>query len=260
MLSKAEIQFIRSLQQKESRIASGMFVAEGHKIVTEMIAAGIVPEMLITGEEWISLNDAVVSRHREKVKVASVKDIERCSSFKTPQDVIAVSRIPLPQTIGDVNGSLVLALDDVQDPGNTGTILRIAAWFGIRYVLCSEACADLYNPKVIQASMGAFYKVNVVYGSLPGILTELKKKGYSIAGTFTNGQPLNNFDPPSSLVVVMGNESRGVTKSVRDIADISLTIPSFSAEGSGMESLNVSAAASILCYELSQKHSDGNRK
>ncbi len=260
MLNKAEIKFVRSLQQKESRISSGMFVAEGHKIVSEIIAAGIVPEMIIANEEWISSNNNIVNRLGEKVKPASEKDIERCSSFKTPQNVIAVCKIPAGKTPDNINGSLVLALDDVQDPGNTGTILRIAAWFGIKYILCSDACADLYNPKVIQASMGAFYKVNVIYGSLPGMLLKLKEKGYSVAGTFTKGQALDIFEPPSSLVVVMGNESRGMTKPVRDVVDISLTIPSFSPEGSGIESLNVSAAASILCYELSKKRLDGNCK
>ena len=161
MLTKAEIAFIRSLSSRRERAASGLFVAEGEKSVREMLASSFpVRRVLAVGDgaEWLPLR-----ADTELVRV-SPKEMERISMLKTPAGVLALVEIPhyaQPERFGD--GALVLALDDVQDPGNMGTIVRLADWFGIRDIVCSEATADCFNPKVVQATMGAITRVRVHY-------------------------------------------------------------------------------------------------
>jgi TrmH family RNA methyltransferase len=253
MISKHNIRFIRSLHQKEGRLESGMFAAGGSKITLDLLGEGFQPELLVATEEWIQHNRQFISHLGEKIQQAGHSEIERCSTLKSPQDVISVWRIPASATPGDIASGLVLALDDIQDPGNTGTIIRIAAWFGIHYILCSPACADLYNPKVIQASMGAFIKVKVIYCDLAAGIQLLQTKGFDTSAAVMDGESLDDFQPSRSQVVILGNESRGVSQELLAISKNRITIPSFSKHGSGIESLNVSTAASIICYESCKK-------
>jgi len=260
MISKSDIKLIRSLQNKESRQEHGLFVAEGDKIVREMLREGLSPEILVVTDEWISLNRNLAEEHENIIKKASPAEIERCSSLKSTQGVLAVCKIPESNSISDITEGQIIALDDVQDPGNVGTIVRIAAWFGIHYIICSQGCSDLYNAKVIQASMGGFNQVKVIYGNLDEMLGLLKNRNFKIAGAFMEGKSVSNFNPPENIVTVFGNESRGISPQVRKKIDIEITIPSFSPVGKGIESLNVSTAAAIICYEFSKKCSYGNCK
>lgn len=253
MISKHDIRFIRSLHQKEGRLESGMFAAGGSKITLDLLGEGYQPELLVATEEWIRQHRQQISHLGDKIKQAGYAEIERCSTLKSPQDVISCWRIPASAQPGDIEQGVVLALDDIQDPGNTGTMIRIAAWFGIPYILCSPACADLYNPKVIQASMGAFFKVAVLYCDLKESILLLKEKGFKAAAAVMDGSPLYDFRPARSQVIIMGNESRGVSPELAGISESKITIPSFSDRGNGIESLNVSTAASVICYETCKK-------
>lgn len=253
MISKHDIRFIRSLHEKEGRLESGMFAAGGTKITLDLIRNGHKPEMLAATEEWAGKHAASIAQSGNTLKIASRNDIARCSTLKTPQDVISVWRIPVQPDLQEIGHGLVLALDEVQDPGNVGTIIRIAAWFGIRCILCSPACADVYNPKVIQASMGSFFRVSVIYGDLGESIRTLKGKGFRVAAAVMEGAPLDTFQPEGAQIIIMGNESKGVSELLLGMAETSVTIPSFTPGGSGVESLNVATAAAVICYETCKK-------
>lgn len=260
MLSKADIHFVRSLQQKEARTESGMYAAEGEKLVKEMIERGIRPEMLIGTETWLNDHQALTRTLGNAVYTAGEKDMERCSAFKSPSGVIAVCRIPQRKDPSEISGGFGLALDDVQDPGNVGTMLRIAVWFGLDFILCSPGCADLYNPKVIQASMGAFYRIPVITGMLDEHLQQFSAKGFTLASAVMKGTAVGTVDVPSNLIVILGNESKGVRHELQALSTLKITIPGISGGEKGIESLNVSTAAAVICYEFSKKRFHEDRQ
>ncbi|PKP17652.1 MAG: hypothetical protein CVU05_15155 [Bacteroidetes bacterium HGW-Bacteroidetes-21] len=259
MITKSDMQFFRSLHKKEGRVASAKFLVEGEKIITDLLMAGQVPVMLVCTEDWATNSDGLIKGRKIDVRTCRPSDIERCSTLKTPQEVLAVFCIPESKSIHDIQDGLILALDEIQDPGNLGTIIRTAAWFGIDYILCTENCADLYNPKVIQATMGGFNSVQVIYGNLLSMLGEMKKKGFVVTAAVMNGTSSHDFISPSKMVLVMGNESRGVSADIQAITDMRITIPAFPINSLRMESLNVSTATSILCYDLRKKKCEKGR-
>jgi TrmH family RNA methyltransferase len=235
-LSKAQIKWVRSLQQKKNRDAEGLFVAEGAKCVDELRKAFELV-LLVTPDN------------------ASATEIEQMSSLRTPQGVIGVFRKSdelLWQSGDDVMG-LKVALDGVQDPGNLGTIIRTCDWFGVKDILCSRDTADCYNPKVVQATMGALARVRVHYVDLPEVLSGLKIKGLSIYGTLLDGK--NMYESGAILskesgVIVMGNEGNGISKEVRKLVSHPLFIPSYPAGVATSESLNVGIATAIVLSEF----------
>lgn len=253
MLTKAEIAFIRSLSSRRERAASGLFVAEGEKSVREMLASSFpVRRVLAVGDgaEWLPLR-----ADTELVRV-SPKEMERISMLKTPAGVLALVEIPhyaQPERFGD--GALVLALDDVQDPGNMGTIVRLADWFGIGDVICSEATADCFNPKVVQATMGAILRVRVHYCDLEAYLAAERAAGTPIYGTFLEGDDIYRTQLTPTGIVLMGNEGRGVTPACAAQVTHKLFIPPYPAERHATESLNVAMAAGIVCAEFRRQAS-----
>ena len=255
MLTKAEIAFIRSLSSRRERAASGLFVAEGEKSVREMLASSFpVRRVLAVGDgaEWLPLR-----ADTELVRV-SPKEMERISMLKTPAGVLALVEIPhyaQPERFGD--GALVLALDDVQDPGNMGTIVRLADWFGIGDVVCSEATADCFNPKVVQATMGAILRVRVHYCDLEAYLAAERAAGTPIYGTFLEGDDIYRTQLTPTGIVLMGNEGRGVTPACTAQVTRKLFIPPYPAERHATESLNVAMATGIVCAEFRRQASAG---
>jgi TrmH family RNA methyltransferase len=239
-LSKAQIKWVRSLQQKKNRDAEGLFVAEGAKCVDELRKAFELV-LLVTPDN------------------ASATEIEQMSSLRTPQGVIGVFR-KSDESLwrsGDKVMGLKVALDGVQDPGNLGTIIRTCDWFGVKDILCSRDTADCYNPKVVQATMGALARVRMHYvDDLPQILSSFQDANYPIYGTLLEG---NNMYAPNSIpnkefgIIVMGNEGNGISTVVADLITDKLLIPNYPSGSVTSESLNVAVATAIICSEFRRR-------
>ena len=235
MLTKARIRQVRSLSDKTARSENGLFVAEGRKMVGEALAAGAdIERIYLTGEEGAGG--------------------ERMSHLKTPSDMLAEIRMPADG--GEAAfpaGELSLCLDGVQDPGNLGTIIRIADWFGIGRVFCSPDSADCYNPKAVQATMGALFRVSVGYGPLDSALAEAAVRGEAVYGTFLGGDDLYRAELSAGGIIVMGSEGRGISPQAAALVNRKLFIPPFPSGRHGSESLNVAAATAIVCAEFRRR-------
>jgi len=246
MLTKARLQMVRSLSDKAARREHGLFVAEGRKLVGEAVASGAqVESIYAVGEaagEWPG------------AEAVTAKEMERMSHLKTPSDVLALVRIPEYGTLrGAFGDDLTLFLDGVQDPGNLGTIIRIADWFGIGDVVCSAESADCYNPKVVQATMGALFRVRVHYGDLERLADEAAARGVPVYGTFLDGENLGGARLSVGGIVVMGSEGRGVSPGMAARVDRRLFIPPYPPTRRGSESLNVAVATAIVCAEFRRR-------
>ena len=232
-LSKAQVKWVRSLQQKKNRDAEGVFVAEGAKCINEL--RGAFELVLLASPDN-----------------ASAIEIEQMSSLRTPQGQIAVFRKPTTDNRYPIS-QLMLALDGVQDPGNLGTILRTCDWFGIHDILCSRDTADCYNPKVVQATMGALARVRIHYVDLHKALAELKDKHVAIYGTLLEGRNMyaeGAIPNKKEGVIIMGNEGNGISEEVRGLVSHPLLIPSYPAGEATSESLNVGIATAIVLAEF----------
>ena len=247
MLSKALQKRIASLENKKQRRESGLFVAEGSKTVLDLIAAGFAPEKVIATVNWLAEN-----RLNAGIEVIEVEleEMKRISFQQTPQGVMGIFRQPQYDTDTTIpQRELCLALDNVQDPGNLGTIIRIADWFGIENIFCSTGTADIYNPKTIQATMGAIGRVRVHYVDLPEMLASLKGKA-PIYGTFLDGEVVYTKKLEKRGVIVMGNEGNGIGDECSRHITEKLLIPSYPEGRATSESLNVSVATAIICNEF----------
>ena len=244
-LSKSIIKQINSLEMKKYRKESGLFVAEGTKIVCDNINS-MRCEFLIATEQWRLENPDMASF----VKYTASKDeMSKISFLKTPQEVIGVFEIPhYTLNIEELKDKLTLVLDTVQDPGNLGTIIRIADWFGIENIVCSPASADCYAPKVVQATMGAVSRVKVHYRDLCEFLKEME--GCNIFGTFLDGENIYKKTLPQTGLIIMGNEGKGISDEVARFVNGRLFIPNFPQDRETSESLNVAVATSIICSEF----------
>lgn len=236
MLSKNQIKFINRLGQKKYRLAEGYFVAEGIKTIKELIQSHFKLHQLHTTE---SLNiDAKIEN------LISEADLKRISFLKTPNKALAVFNIPKPEPI--THKGLIVALDEVRDPGNLGTIIRLCDWFGVKDLVCSKQTADCYNPKVLQATMGSISRVNVSYVDLNVFLNTTK---LPVFGAFMDGDNVYEATLPIAGVLVMGNEANGISKVVESTISKRIAIPRFG-ELQATESLNVATATAILLSEF----------
>ena len=246
MLSKAEIKKVRSLALKKFRRQYGLFCAEGEKIVNELIVSGWQTEVIFATEDWSGLNDNVSSGL--DIRIISHKELGQISSLTTPNKALALVRIPHRDTILiDTNNKFVLALDNIQDPGNLGAIIRTADWFGVDQIVCSHDTADVYNPKVIQATMGSFARVQLYYCNLVEYLDSLPQ-GYPLLGAMLHGDNVFKTEPPKAGILVLGNESKGISAIVEERISHKLCIPMYNEDlrNQKPESLNVAIAAGIL--------------
>lgn len=241
MITKNQIRLIRSLELKKNRKREGLFVAEGPKVVGDLMLAGYVPRMLFS----------TVARH--DAELITEEELRKISFLQHPQEVIAVFEIPLaPDSQLTLNDQLALALDGVQDPGNLGTIIRIADWFGISTIYCSLDTADAYNPKVVQATMGSLAHVHVLYTDLSELLNGLPPS-YPIYGTLLDGENIYEHELTSNGIIVMGNEGNGISSEVRRHITKRLLIPDYHTDGLRAESLNVAIATAITCSEFRRR-------
>ena len=249
VLTKAQVKRVRSLQQKKFRVAEGLFVAEGDKCIEELMKGFRLEHLYREGEN------------------ATRAEIEQMSSLRTPQGSIGIFRLPSREPITDNREpifDLVVALDGVQDPGNLGTIIRTCDWFGVRRMVCSRDTADCYNPKVVQATMGALARVRVEYVDLPEWLasinreprTDNREPNMPIIGTLLEGEDMYQVlrepitDNREPKILVMGNEGNGLSEEVRKLVTHKIRIPSYPKNVETSESLNVSIATGIILAYL----------
>lgn len=244
-LSKNLAKLIKSLDSKKGRTKHGLFLAEGSKLVSEMLQSKFELYTLIcTKDDVDKFNIA-----EKKLIVDTSENIKKVSLQKTPQNTLAVFKIPEQTDNPKVNThSLNVCLDGVQDPGNIGTIVRTCSWYNIKNVICSKDTVDIYNPKAIQASMGGLRNVEVHYTDLHHFLSQHKNMGLPIITTQMEGEAIYSTKLPKSAFLVLGNEGRGVSEEVVYISDTKIAIPSFHGN-IGTESLNVSIANAVFCHE-----------
>ncbi|MBT8384808.1 MAG: RNA methyltransferase [Bacteroidia bacterium] len=238
MLSKNQIKFITSLQQKKYRFQNGLFIAEGVKVVNELINSSFELEKLYCTE------DHGLSLANYKPEILTEKELLKISGLSTPNKVLGLFKIPVASNI-KMEG-LLLALDDINDPGNLGTIIRLCDWFGVQYLICSKNTVDCYNPKVVQATMGSLTRVHISYVDLDKFLNETS---LNIYGATMDGENLGSVSLEKNAIIVMGNESHGLSKGIEALLTKKITIPKFS-KSKDIDSLNVATATAIILNEL----------
>jgi len=238
MLSKNQIKWVHSLELKKNRKKEGLFVAEGPKVVGDLLRAGYVARSIFSTTE------------RPNAQLITDDELRKLSFLQHPQEVLAVFEIPHNSSLFTLNSSLSLALDGVQDPGNLGTIIRIADWFGIQTIYCSEDTADCYNPKVVQATMGSLAHVHIIYNDLEALLQSVHCPIY---GTLLDGQNIYQQQLSNEGIIVMGNEGNGISPAIRQLVTHKLLIPNYNTAGETAESLNVAIATAITCAEFRRR-------
>lgn len=247
MLSKSQIKRITSLNQKKYRHREGVFVAEGIKVIQELLASSLICEGIwVLSSEIDQLREGFVeAAQNAKLSIEEVPAIvlKKVSFLKTPQKAIALFQIPEP--VAPNRQGLSLVLDDIRDPGNLGTIIRLCDWFGVKELICSKETVDCYNPKVVQATMGSLTRVNIIYTQLEAFLAQETRP---VLGTFMDGTSVYTTALPQEAVLVMGNEANGISKELTRSITTALAIPRFG-NIQATESLNVATATAIFLSE-----------
>jgi TrmH family RNA methyltransferase len=237
MVVKSQIKFIKNLQQKKYRTQNKLFVVEGIKTVRELLDSSLkVYKIYVTDSTVLGLD-------ADFVELISEWDLKKMSGLATPNKVLGVFHIPNPEPVDF--SDWVIALDDVRDPGNLGTIIRLCDWFGIKGIMCSPNSVDCYNPKVLQATMGSIGRINIVYGDLQKVLGKCEVPVY---GAFMDGTVVYKEKFPGSGILVMGNEANGISEAIGTVIGRKISIPQFGAKTT--ESLNVATATAILLNEI----------
>ncbi len=238
MLSKNQIKGITSLQQKKYRLSHQLFFAEGIKVIQELLVSNFELDYLYTTKkDFLEVSD-------EKKSLISETELKKISALATPNSCLAVFRIPNEKKI--VESGILLALDSIRDPGNLGTILRLCDWFGINQIVCSKDAVDIYNPKVVQATMGSISRVNVSYLDLEDFIS---KTQLAVFGTFMDGENIYKTKLPQEGIIIMGNEANGISPELEKLIKNKLTIPRFGSLQK-TESLNVATATAIVLSEF----------
>lgn len=245
MLSNNKLKYLRSLHQRKYRQKYHNFIAEGEKIAAEVLRfkPGAV-ECVCATPEWLEENGGIVKKTEAEIVPASPIELKKISTLKTPNKVLLVVQQPEPPfELEAVKKDLSLYLDDIRDPGNMGTILRVADWFGIRHVFCSKNCVEAFNPKVVQASMGAFLRVGIFEKDFLGLQSSLGD--FPIFGAALGGHSIFEMEKTTACLLVIGNESRGISPEIKKGLTEAIAIPGD--EKGGAESLNAAVATGILC-------------
>ena len=254
MLSKNKSRFIISLQKKKTRDEYRLYIIEGDKIVKEFITAGIPIKSLIAKPEFISSLTKEILNEVSETESVSYEELKQISGLKAPHNALAVVCMPESEiSLSKFLKTQCVVLDCIQDTGNFGTIIRAAAWFGIKNIVCSEDCVDVYNPKVIQSSMGAIIHVKVLYTDLGKFLKAASAKSLPIYGTLLEGESIYNQTLGNKGIILLGNESKGISEDLIPYIDHKLMIPRFADTTLGIESLNVGMATSIILSEFARR-------
>lgn len=243
MLSKAQNKYIRSLSLQKYRKEHNVFIAEGDKIAREWLASGATIRHIAATYDWAETNRRLIEQHGgAELHIVDEAQLKSISTLQTPNQVLLVVEMPMPDEAMPSN-EWCIALDDIQDPGNMGTIIRIADWFGVRHIICSPGCVEIYNPKVVQSAMGGHLRVNIRTAPLDEFLSQANMPVYAAA---LNGQNIYQIAKPAYGVLVIGNESKGISEAILNKAQHKLTIPRLG----GAESLNAAVSAGIICALL----------
>jgi TrmH family RNA methyltransferase len=254
MISKNRTKFIISLQNKKVRDEEQLFVIEGDKIVKEFLYAKVPVRFLVAKQEFLSALPSSMTRLADEIIVVSHDELKQVSSLKTPHNALAVVPFKNPEpALSLPSEELVAALENIQDPGNLGTIIRAAVWFGIKNIFCSPDCVDIYNPKVIQASMGALLHVNLFYYDLEELLITASEKKLPIFGALLEGVSIYDHKLDNKGIILLGNESRGISDNLKIYINEKIMIPSADSTEPGIDSLNVGMAASVIFSEFKRR-------
>lgn len=253
MLSKNKIKLIQSLNRKKDRDESGIFLVEGNKMVEEAIRSGFEIELLACNSNFANQHPEINSCANEFI-ITDNDTISKASLLQNPQDALAIVVQP-KNTIPEINlkKELCLALDFIQDPGNLGTILRIADWYGISRIVCSKNTVDVFNPKVVQASMGAIFRIKIEVKELSGFIKKAQETEIPVYGTFLEGKNIYGQTLSANGIIVLGNEGNGISAPIGQLITQKLLIPCFSTHKNKPESLNVAIAAAICCSEFRRR-------
>lgn len=239
MFSKSQFKIINSLAQKKNRAKQGLFVVEGKKAIFELLNSPLRLHSLFSTE-------TIFEVEKDKFFLLKEFELKKISQLSTPQTALAVFHIP-PASKPEISG-LVLALDNVRDPGNMGTIIRLCDWFGVKQLICSEGTVDCYNPKVVQATMGSIARVNIVYANLPELIKNSSSE-IAVFGSFMNGKKIYSEKLPLEAILVMGNEANGISSEIASLVNKKISIPQFG-QSTETESLNVATATAIILSEF----------
>ena len=254
-----KISFIRSLKQKKFRQKHKLFIVEGEKMVNELVNSSFDIDSIYGTTEWIvkqglKPGPLVINRKEFRLHEIKVSELERISSFTTPNMVLALARTPSFTIVRDeLKDSLSLVLDKVQDPGNLGTLIRSADWFGVNTIILSHDSADITSPKVVQATMGSIFRINYIYTDIKEFLGSTLTGGIPVLGAFTDAPSVYSIDLPESGMIVLGNESKGISPEVTAFISRKMSIPSLNKGENPPESLNIAVAGSIIISEFSRR-------
>ena len=240
MISRSECKYIQSLSNKKQRDAEGLFVVEGPKLARELLNSNYTINKIVALSSWIDNNKTTAA-----TTMVTEDELQKISNLQTANEVLMLVKMPVERPIQSFNNKLTIALDGIQDPGNFGTIIRIADWFGIKQIICSNDCVELYNPKVIQSTMGSFMRVNINYTDLQNCL---EIAAVPVFGALLNGNDVKNVAKPTEGILVIGNESKGIRENIMPCISNAVSIKKIG----GAESLNAAVAMGILLSHLTQ--------
>ncbi|WP_303179797.1 RNA methyltransferase [uncultured Butyricimonas sp.] len=249
MLSKHLTNIIQNLEKKKFREKYNLFKIEGEKLVQELFLSDMKVDTLIARPSWIERN----KQKAQSYNTIEVNEIEmgRVSNFKSLPEVIALAQIPVKEhSPEEIKNELSIVLNGIQDPGNLGTILRLSDWFGVRHVFCDHDCANIFNPKSVQASMGAIFRVNVFYLDLVEFIPQFVDQDFPCYGAFLEGENIYRTELRTKGFIVMGNEGNGISPEIERFVTRKITIPSFAHSPYSTESLNVGVATGIILSEF----------
>lgn len=250
MLSKNQLKLVNSLRLQKYRQEHGLFIAEGVKLVDEALKSSFEIHQLFATPEWIAAGHLPKNRQLVDIVEIGLNELNKISALTTPNQVLAVIKIPSGIPAPDASGEWALLLDQIRDPGNLGTIIRTADWFGIDRIIAAASSVDIWNPKVVQASMGSVFRMPVHYTDIHEYLSNNQNR-VPVYGTLLEGEDISGVKLGKEGIVVIGNESHGISDSVKPFITTKITIPAADAGNCGRaESLNASIATAILCYEI----------
>ncbi len=252
MISKNTIKLIKSLGVKKYRQKEKLFIVEGDKSVLDVLNSGFPVKQLFATEQFMNQYKPTLTSNNNFTLVTE-DEIKKASLLQHPQNCIAICELPpenqLPEEINDIS----LYLDGIRDPGNLGTIIRTCDWFGIKQLFCSPDSADLFNPKVIQATMGSFCRIKITSTEIEPLAALAKNSGVPVLGSFMNGKNIYTEELPSKAIIVIGNEGQGIREKTEQNVSGRISIPGFSQNSSVAESLNAAVAAGIICSEFKRQ-------
>lgn len=243
MITKNQIKYINSLQQKKFRVENQSFIVEGAKSVLELLKSNFKIEMLFVTDEFLAENENVLQNIPIQEEIANQADLEKAGSFSSNNAALAVVKTKENEKLLVQDHEFALILDDIRDPGNLGTIIRVADWYGVHKIICSHSTVDFYNPKVISATMGSFTRSNLYYTDLEGFI---KNQSVNVYGTLLNGDNIHKTKFSESGYIVIGNEANGISQSIEKLITHKITIPRFGQA----ESLNAGIATAVVLDNL----------